>query len=245
MSLLLRFLDRIGIDDADKHVLEDEGITDISQLMACGRTAGSAFAKGCIGIAIDYLKERFSQYKRPLPAEVLEDLLKIKEWRKNSWEVFLFQKFDHAYLLEWLKLVDSMRLTKAMSQSDPSCEDSSSTELTDSDVRKLEEKTKKSNWKCNLDTEEVDLYPCIDSDADSDDVFLSDDENKKFEEDRKSEALISIPFKVCGPLYRHQLDGIERITSNYENGKGGLILCDEMGLVSHATPAVWESAPLH
>jgi len=94
MSILSRFLHRIGTDDANKNLLmEDEGITTVLDLVVRGKSAGSAFTNLCIGLAIDYLKQNMQKYDRA-PDEVLEELLKLDEWADNLWEVHVFRRYD-------------------------------------------------------------------------------------------------------------------------------------------------------
>lgn len=237
-SLLNRLFDRIGIDEADQDLLiREEDVTDVFDLVSWGTKAGSALTNLSLSAAVLYLKENANRDKGPLD-DVLERLLALDEWADNSWEDFIFRRFDLAGdkgAFEELLHLESITKSLVDSLSELSPSDSNQ-KLKDSDKRKLETQVKKNkNWQCNAESQEVDLYRVVE--------FLSS--NPIVEDDAATVVgkaamstgpSISVPYKAFLPLFQHQVEGIERIVSNYESDLGGLILADEMGLVRTVVP---------
>ena len=243
MTLLSQLFHRIGIDETDQVLLEDEeGITDLSDLFLRGRTSGAALTNLKLNAAIDYLEENIRCSSDEL-VKVVERLLHLEEWTNDSWEHFLFQKFDlvgDKGAFQMLLEVESLSLTESVFDKEQKGSSSSAvssnhnTNLSESDVRELEKKLRDvREWNVNPKTQEVDLYiPIVDFLADTDGTVVSSDSETENSDLSMRNPNLSVPFRACFPLFSHQLNGIARIVSNFERKMGGLVLSDEMGLVS-------------
>jgi len=209
-SLLSQLFDRIGIGNDDKILLmEDEGITDILDLVTIGKHAGSAMTNLRLSLAIDYLTENMSRHGRAAD-QLLRDLLAVEEWADDSWEQFLFRRFDLAaedFLVHPAAMMD--RATASLGETSE-LEPGKSSRLGESQIKEIKAKTQNTSWKCNDSDQAVELYASKDQST----------TNKS----------LSVPYKVFGPLFTHQMEGIERLYANFDRGLGGLLLGDEMGL---------------
>jgi hypothetical protein len=237
MSLLVRLFDRIGIDKASQTLLiEDDGITDLRDLSFRGSTpVGSALTNQRIRTAMAYLREAYlrEDMKDVLdPEDVLDHLLGLEEWSQDSWEVFIFLRFDLAAdgFEIMLDHSEAMGRMSFMGPSDTSSDTSSaeSNKLSPADLQKIATKINNTNWECNMATQEVDLRTNFDWGATAAGAILVDDGS-----DTEMEPLrvsLSVPFKVFQPLFPHQMRGIEFMLTNFLSGLDGLVLGDEMGL---------------
>jgi hypothetical protein len=210
MSLFERLFDRIGISPSDRvMLLEDEHITTISDLVTRGHIAGSPDTNARVSLAVAYLKSNTKRLGTP-PKTTLESILDEKKWSTHSWETFLLKRFDQAICDDGMQLSVTTALDTLPADQREPMKYSVSFAATPKIMMELEQKVAGTNWKCNVVTEMVDLLlpPC---------------------KAVTQKAPISVPMSVFYDLFLHQMDGIERIISNFMS-KEGLLLGDEMGL---------------
>ena len=226
MSLIQRLFDRIGIDEDDQFLLmEDEKICNVSDLVLKGATVGSPMTNLKHANAIEYLANAKYGSFDDNPERVLERLWNIKQWCRDSWEMFLFKKLnitsDDTFADDNVSLVsglgntplrnNSQLLEKGDGDEDNDALNSSinvdTFKVTPDQIQMIKKRIEHTNWEYDGERGVVKLNS-VDT----------------------SEDPLSVPIRVFVPLYPHQMKGIEKLRYNYEKGLHSLLLRDEMGL---------------
>ena len=221
--LLSRFFDRIGIKKDDRTLLmDDEGIVTITDLLTRGSKSGSYETNLRLSTALSYVRAESDRLgsdgggSSSSPREVLERIVKIEKWSKNSWESHMLSRFDEFLSVDDMdnnatKIIEYDSSSQRSQDEDEGAGISSSlpSDMTPEQLRKkVEEKLQKSNLRYTIE----------------------DDTNIVNLQNKTTGAALPVPMAVLAQLFLHQTEGIVQIFSNYDNGLNGILLADEMGL---------------